>query len=142
MKPTQTVPLAVSLAPAIAAAPPLLIGAAIGLGLIWLFSGKKESETSEGSAAAQPTASVHPVESDQTLSQSKPLRATAPRRITREDMAEALGYGGHLVSRADAVASLQALGFKKTAAYKALSPEGRFVDLLEVSSDGSIEWIG
>lgn len=47
MKPTQTVPLAVSLAPAIAAAPPLLIGAAIGLGLIWLFSGKKESETSE-----------------------------------------------------------------------------------------------
>lgn len=57
-------------------------------------------------------------------------------------MAEALGYGGHLVSRADAVASLQALGFKKTAAYKALSPEGRFADLLEVSSDGSIEWIG
>ena len=141
MKPTQTVPLAVSLAPMLAAAPPVLIGAAIGLGLIWLFSGKKESETCENSVA-QPSASVRTAESDQIPPQSKPLRATAPRRITREDMAEALGYGARPVSRADAVAALQALGFKKTAAYKALSPEGRFADLLEFSSDSSIEWIG
>ncbi len=141
MKPIQTVPLAVSLAPAIAAAPPLLIGAAIGLGLIWLFSDKKESETSDDSVA-QPAAPASPASSDGTPPLSKTLRASMLRRITREDVAEALGYGGRPVPRADAVAALQALGFKKTAAYKALSPEGRFADLLELSSDGSIEWIG
>jgi hypothetical protein len=141
MKPNQTVSLAVSLAPVLAAAPPVLIGAAIGLGLIWLFAGKNEAETPE-QPAAQSSASSLSANSEEISIQSKPLRASAPRRVTREDIAEALGYGARPVPRADAVAALQSLGFKKTAAYKALSQDGRFADLLEHSADGSIEWQG
>lgn len=141
MKPHQTVPLAVSLAPVIAAAPPVLIGAAIGLGLIWLFSDKNETETPEH-LPASPTSAKDSAPSDETPIDSVPLRTSTPRRITREDVAEALGYGGRPVLRSDAVAALQALGFKKTAAYKALSADGKFAGLLEHSVDGSIEWIG
>lgn len=44
MNPKQTVPLAVTLAPVIAAAPPVLIGAAIGLGIIWLLKCLSDAE--------------------------------------------------------------------------------------------------
>jgi len=40
MKPQQTIPLLTTLAPALAVAPPLLIGGAIVVGLIWLFQTK------------------------------------------------------------------------------------------------------
>jgi len=43
MNPKQTLPLLATL-PALAAAPPLLIGAAIGLGLFWLFSDDNKTD--------------------------------------------------------------------------------------------------
>jgi len=57
-------------------------------------------------------------------------------------VAEALEYGEHAMTRTEAVAALQELGFQKTAAYKALSQEGRFAELLEHTPDGLIEWKG
>lgn len=64
------------------------------------------------------------------------------KRIRREDVAEALAYGARSMTRQDAVAALQALGFGKTAAYKALSPDARFAEFLEVAPDGLMEWKG
>jgi hypothetical protein len=57
MNPKQTVPLVVTLAPFIAAAPPLLIGAAIGLGLIWLFSEDEKAKPATKPAEAKPESS-------------------------------------------------------------------------------------
>lgn len=73
-----------------------------------------------------------------------PARPPTPasRLIMREDGAEALEYGARAMTRTEAVTALQALGFQKTAAYKALSPEGRFGELLEHTLDGLIEWKG
>jgi len=74
------------------------------------------------------------------------LASTLPkspmRRIMRDDVAEALAYGARPIPRSDAVAALQALGFQKTAAYKALSEDGRFGELIEHSQDGLVEWKG
>ena len=64
------------------------------------------------------------------------------KRIRREDLAEALAYGARSLTRQEAVTALQALGFGKTAAYKALSPDGRFAEFIEVAPDGLIEWKG
>lgn len=138
MKPNQTVPLAVSLAPMLA--PPVLIGAAIGLGLVWLFSEKKTSPPPTTIERSAPVTPASGETSAQTMVELKPKAAN--RRVTREDVAEALSYGGRAVPRSEAVAALQALGFKKTAAYNALLPNGRFSELLEHNSDGLIEWIG
>ena len=77
-----------------------------------------------------------------TIIDSQPRPRSAPRRITREDLAEALAYGQHAMSRKEVVAALGALGFQKTAAYKAVSEGGRFRDLIEATSDGLIEWKG
>jgi hypothetical protein len=57
-------------------------------------------------------------------------------------VAEALEYGEHAMTRTEAVATLQTLGFQKTAAYKALSPHGKFGELLEHTPDGLIAWQG
>jgi len=72
-----------------------------------------------------------------------PTRQKAtPRRVRREDVAAALEYGARSVPRGEAVKALEALGFKKTAAYRALSPEGRFAELIAQTSGGLIEWKG
>ena len=130
MKPNQTVPLIATFAPALAAAPPLLIGAAIGVGLLWLLSDKDEP--------TPPTVQDDP---DVPPLVIRPMKA-AGRRVMREDVAEALEYGARALTRLEAVAALQALGFGKTAAYKGLSPDGRFGDFLEHTPDGLIEWKG
>ncbi len=140
MKPTQTLPLLATLGPAAVAAPPLLIGAAIGLGLIWLFSEKERSTPPPTPEKASPVAPARAESASQKTVAPQPK--VSSRRVTREDVAEALGYGGRPVPRLEAVAALQALGFRKTAAYKALLPDGRFSELLEHTSDGLIEWIG
>jgi hypothetical protein len=137
MKPNQTAPLLASLAPIVAAAPPVLIVAAIGLGLYWLFSGEDDSPSPKHADTPAPAQGLADL----------PPRPTAPpnaakRRIMREDLAEALAYGARSMTRQEAVAALQALGFQKTAAYKALSPDGRFRELLAVTPDGLIEWKG
>jgi len=66
----------------------------------------------------------------------------AGKRIKREDIAAALAYGARSVPRGEAVAALQALGFHKTAAYRALSANGRFAEFIEIAPDGLIEWKG
>jgi hypothetical protein len=134
MKPNQIVPILANLGPAAAFAPQVLAGVAIGLGLLWLFSDKEETSPVQQAETPIPARPAE-VESD------APLR-TAKRRIKREDLAEALAYGARRLTRQEAVAALQALGFKKTAAYKALSPDGRFGAFLEHSPDGLIEWQG
>ena len=74
MNAKQTAPLLVTLAPLIAAAPPLIIGGAIGLGIVYLlkalFSDGKE---------AQPEASV-----EASTEARKPAETTAFRQIPAE----------------------------------------------------------
>ena len=140
MKPNQTVPLLVSLAPLATVAPPVLIGAALGLALLWLFSDKEDSPSphvTDKPAPAMPSED----EPDAQPRLSAPPKA-AMRRIMREDLAEALAYVAQSMMRQEAVAALQALGFQKTSAYKALSPDGKFADFLEHTPDGLIEWQG
>lgn len=85
MNPKQTIPLAVSLAPLIAAAPAIAIGAAIGLAGLWLFkcllddSNDKQSDTAP---AADPDASRKPVETPVFREiPAKPVIPSAPVSI-------------------------------------------------------------
>ena len=64
------------------------------------------------------------------------------KKVTRDDLAEALAYGAKPLTRKEAVAALETLGFRKTSAYKALSPEGKFGSLIEFTPDGLVEWRG
>ena len=59
--------------------------------------------------------------------------------ILREDMAKIFNSGNGL-TRKTAVAALKALGFGKTAAYEALTMDGRFSSWLEFAPDGIITW--
>jgi hypothetical protein len=135
MKPNETVPLLTTLAPVLAVAPPLLIGGAIIVGLIWLLSDKDET--------ASPTPEQPPPTKTKAdlATPSRQLKSTS-KRITREDLAEALDYGARSMVLGEAVAALQALGFGKTASYKAFSPDGKFGELLEHTPDGLVEWRG
>ena len=63
MNPKQTVPLAVALAPAIAAAPAVIIGGVIGLGIIWLIKSLASDETPETDPAkTEPKSSLKTAE--------------------------------------------------------------------------------
>jgi hypothetical protein len=139
MNPKQTVPLLASLTPALAAAPPALIGLAIGAVVLWALSNKKKTDATPAAPVAQPPVPSLIIPPRQT--QAAPPKA-ANRRIRREDIAEALEYGSRAVPRGQAVTKLQALGFHKTAAYKALSPSSRFAEFVEIAPDGLIEWKG
>lgn len=59
--------------------------------------------------------------------------------IACEDLAKIFNGGGGLTRKA-AVSALKALGFGKTAAYAALSPDGRFSARLQFAQDGMIAW--
>lgn len=129
MKPREAAPLLTTLAPIAAAAPPVLIvGAIVGIGL-WLLSRDEDKD-------AKPEAK----QDEDAPPTFKP--ATKARRVAREDLAEALAYGAKRFTRKDAVAALEALGFRKTAAYKALARDGRFASMIELTPDGLIEWKG
>ncbi len=65
-----------------------------------------------------------------------------PKRIAREDLAEALACGEWAYTRQEAVAALETRGFRKTAAYKALSPDGKLAGLLGFTPNGLIAWNG
>ena len=144
MNPKETMPVLVKLAPVLATAgPPALIGVAIGLALLWVFSGdKKEEPQTPNPAPELPPSAIEVKTLPASAMHGAPLPKVANRRITREDIAEALEYGTRGVTRGEAVAALQALGFQKTAAYKALSASGRFAELIEIAPDGLIEWKG
>ncbi len=136
MKPNQTVPLLATLAPAVAVVPPLLFGAVIGLGLIWLFSNEEK----------QPEAAVEVTSAQPARETPRPLAARwssySTRSIMMEDLAEVFEQGTRELTRPDAVAALQARGFGTTAAYQALSASGRFAQCFPVAPDGVLAWVG
>lgn len=122
------------------------------MGLLWLLSDDKRAgaklppaETPPEPAAAESSPEVPPVsvtpEPTEDHAEAKPSPAMA-KRVTREDLAEALAYGERQFTRKEAVAALEALGFRKSAAYKALSPDGKFGSLIEYTPDGLIGWNG
>ena len=189
MNPKQTVPLLVTLAPLVAAAPPLIIGGAIGLGIVCVLKAllfddeeaKPEAAPEEAITearksaetvvfrqipAAIPAAKLAPVllasvpravipppavqlVPKASASVLAPQKIVAPRPppppiknkfIMREDMAKAFNHGARTLTRTNAVAALKTLGFGKTAAYAALTPDGRFSAWLQCSPDGLITW--
>jgi hypothetical protein len=62
------------------------------------------------------------------------------RFVTRADLATVFHNGALGLTRTAAVAALKSLGFGKTAAYAALSPDGRFAAWLQFAPDGMISW--
>ena len=147
MNAKQTAPLIPALATAAVVAPPILIGAAIGLGLIWLFSNKEKSEEKPTAIEeTSPQPETNPIQSPEIVAEFSPAETDLPqimaRRITRDDLAEALEYGERQLTRKEAVIALQESGFQKTAAYKALAKNSKFSSLMEFTPDGLIEWKG
>lgn len=68
---------------------------------------------------------------------SPPIRR---KFITRQDMVTIFQRGERALTRMEAVSALKHLGFGKTAAYAALSSEGRFSSWLKFAPDGIITW--
>lgn len=62
------------------------------------------------------------------------------KSVTRADMATIFQHGARTFTRTAAVSALKSLGFGKTAAYAALSPDGRFSAWLQFAPDGIIGW--
>jgi len=60
--------------------------------------------------------------------------------VTREDLATIFQDGACALTRTAAVTALKNLGFGKTAAYAALTPDGRFSAWLQFAPDGIITW--
>jgi hypothetical protein len=171
MKPQNTIPLLTTVAPAALAVPPIAVLAALGVGLYWLLSSDEQKPKTQASEAAKPSPSptphpvipqpkpapvIMPIENAAPVLSSPvpvparpaPVPSTVPvfsasaRRVTREDLAEALAYGERAFTRKEAVAAIEALGFRKTAAYKALSADGKFGSLIEFTPDGLMAWRG
>ena len=141
MKPQQTIPLLSTLGSVALALPPVaIVGALVCVGL-WLLS---KDDTANRKAPAPEKASPVPEEiaDDEPNTPLASQPSATAKRITREDLAEALNYGAQPFSRKEAVEALQSLGFGKTAAYKAVSSDGRFHEFLEYTQDGLIEWKG
>jgi hypothetical protein len=62
--------------------------------------------------------------------------------VRREDLAAVFQRGARALTRTAAVAALKKIGFGKSAAYEALSVNGRFSDWLQFAQDGIITWTG
>jgi hypothetical protein len=60
--------------------------------------------------------------------------------VTREDLASIFQRGARALTRTAAVAALKKIGFGKSAAYDALSENGRFSAWLQFAPDGIITW--
>jgi hypothetical protein len=194
MNAKQTAPLIVTLPAIAAAAPPLIIGGAIGLGIVlvvkWLLSDddkEKKLETAPANAEtefrrkeAETAASRHisaeipvkpaaiPIPSAPRVFVPPPAvpfvpKVSAPvsvpvavaipkivtqalpspikkKFVTREDLAAVFKRGARALTRTATVAALKKLGFGKTAAYAALTPNGRFSAWLQFAPDGIITW--
>lgn len=133
MKTQDSARLLTGLAPVAVALPPIaIVTALLGIGLLWLASDDEKQPKAQSSAEVdEPTAST-----------PKSATMTQSRKVMREDLAEALAYGEKPFTRKEAVAALERLGFRKTAAYKALAVDGKFASMLAMSSDGLVEWKG
>lgn len=146
-----------TLSPAIATvAPPLIIIGGLVALAAWLLSGtdKKEPEKAQEKAVPLPNplnsggnsaqnahipANSAPVASKIPAQPGIPLSAQK-KFIVRADMANIFNGGTCRLTRTAAVSALKALGFGKTAAYAALSPDGRFCAWLQCAPDGTITW--
>jgi hypothetical protein len=69
-----------------------------------------------------------------------PLPPIKKKFITRADLATVFHNGARALTRTTAVEALKSFGFGKTAAYEALSPNGRFSTWLQFTPDGIIIW--
>lgn len=121
--------------PLAAAAPVFFIGGAAIAVLAWLFSDEKKASTASPEPAK---AKAHKIVPPDPL----PPLTDARRNVTREDLSAIFGSGSRTLTRPAAVAALKQIGFGKTAAYKALSMDGRFASLLHFAPDGMIAWTG
>ena len=74
------------------------------------------------------------------VTQISPLPPIKKKFITREDLATVFQRGARALTRKVAVAALKKFGFGKTAAYDALSMNGRFSAWLQFAPDGIISW--
>jgi hypothetical protein len=96
------------------------------------------------SANSAPAASKIPIPPPSAIPAMKiapQIPLPAPKKIiTRDDMAKIFNGGTRGLTRKSAVAALKKLGFGKTAAYAALTPDGRFSAWLQFAPDGMITW--
>jgi hypothetical protein len=137
--------------------PALIIGGAAIAIVAALFSddkkAKAESEKTENQKSAsqiivvprisKPTISATPrkIELIDPLNFSIPVeKINSKRPVTREHLTKIFQNGIRALTRNQAVEELKQLGFRKTAAYKALAENGRFSFLFDFSSDGTIRW--
>ncbi|MGO9588210.1 MAG: hypothetical protein ACLP2Y_18695 [Limisphaerales bacterium] len=194
MNAKQTAPLLVTLPALAAAAPALIIGGAIGLGVVLVLKSllsdddkEKKPKTVPANKAEIPRINPEPAVFRQIPAEipAKPAVVTRPaaprvviappavpsvpkipspaivpaavivpkiaaqapsppikkKCVTREEMATVFQRGAGTLSRTAAVAALKSLGFGKTAAYAALTPNGRFSSWLQIAPDGIIAWI-
>jgi hypothetical protein len=114
-------------------------------------SRRKEAETSLKTPSFRPIPAEIPVKpaaapvpaaiaTKKIVTQAPPPPPIKKKFVTREDMAKIFHRGARSLTRPAAVAALKKIGFGKTAAYAALSPDGRFSAWLRCSSDGIITW--
>ena len=142
MKAQETAPLVTALAPAALLPQPVaIIGVVLCFGLLWLLSGEGKADETN-SESEKPSLDPDPPTVARTRTDAPPAStpATATKRVTREDLAEALAYGERRLSRKEAASALE--GLRKSAAYKAVAENGKFSTLIELTPDGLIEWKG
>jgi hypothetical protein len=150
MNPKQTIPVIARVAP------PLLLVVLAGLAIkSLLFDEEKKPETPSASSTPKNVPVIPPISALATpkisvpapipvvpISEDLPQSAPPQKRriVLREDLVRIFQNGARSLYRINAVAELQNLGFGKTAAYEALSPDGRFASWLQIAPDGIISW--
>jgi hypothetical protein len=135
MNAKQTVPLIAAGSVFAAAVPLLLIGGSAIVILAWLFSDDNKAPTPLPDPQKANALKILPDD-------PQPPFTDVRRNVTREDLSAIFNNGSRTLTRTAAVSALKQLGFGKTAAYKALSIDGRFASLLQFAPDGIITWQG
>ncbi|HTR41071.1 MAG TPA: hypothetical protein VMH87_05600 [Pseudomonadales bacterium] len=121
--------------PLFPAGPGLLIGGAVIVALAWLFSDDKKPSIPRPDIEKANSMKIVPPD-------PQPPFTDARRPVSREDLSAVFNNGSRTLTRQAAVSGLKQLGFGKTAAYKALSIDGRYASLLQFGPDGIISWKG
>jgi hypothetical protein len=154
MNAKQAVPLVATLAPLAPVItlliPVLLIGGATVLFLRWLCSEDEPEKKAEAAITVTPVPIMPPPSIPKPVTPAPapiikrvvvvPLLPPKRKAIERKDLASVFLHGTCTRTRAAAVAALQRLGFGKSAAYRALSPDGRFASWLQIAPDGIVNW--
>jgi hypothetical protein len=110
-------------------------------GSILPISGGKPNGTPPAPAPAPKIPVPPPPSAIPAMKITPQIPLPAPKKfVTREDLAGVFQRGARGLTRTTAVAALKNLGFGKTAAYDALSENGRFSAWLRFTPDGIITW--